>query len=78
MSNNLQAELAQPQLQKGARAKCSTAVFPKVFTFREYNVTHTHPHPENCRSTSVFALYIINLLEVAGAVVHLHPSAQPT
>jgi hypothetical protein len=34
MSNNLQAELAQPQLQKGARAKCSMAAFPKMFTFR--------------------------------------------
>jgi hypothetical protein len=27
MSNNLQAELAQPQLQKGVRAKCSTGCF---------------------------------------------------
>jgi hypothetical protein len=35
MSNNLQADLAQPQLQKEARAKCSTAAFPKMFTFRE-------------------------------------------
>jgi hypothetical protein len=33
VSNNLQAELAQTQPQKGA--KCSTAVFPKIFTFRE-------------------------------------------
>jgi hypothetical protein len=32
-SNNLQAELAQPQLQNGARAKCSMAAFPKRFTF---------------------------------------------
>jgi hypothetical protein len=35
MSNNLQAELAQPQPQKGARAKCSTAAFPKMFMFKE-------------------------------------------
>jgi hypothetical protein len=37
--NNLQAELAQPQPQKGVRAKCTTAAFPKMFTFKECNVT---------------------------------------
>jgi hypothetical protein len=35
MPNNLQAELAQPQPQKGARTKYSTAAFPKMLTFRE-------------------------------------------
>jgi hypothetical protein len=35
VSNNQQAEFGRPQLQKSARAKCSTAAFPKVFTFRE-------------------------------------------
>jgi hypothetical protein len=27
--------LAWPQLKKGARAECSTSVFPKIFTFIE-------------------------------------------
>jgi hypothetical protein len=27
--------LAWPQPQKGVKAKCSTAAFPKLFTFRE-------------------------------------------
>jgi hypothetical protein len=27
--------MARPQLQKGVKAKCSTAAFPKLFTFRE-------------------------------------------
>jgi hypothetical protein len=27
--------LAQPQLQKKVKAKCGTAAFPKMFTFRE-------------------------------------------
>jgi hypothetical protein len=36
-------ELAQPQLQKWAR--CSTAVFPKMFTFRE-KLSQVPPVPE--------------------------------
>jgi hypothetical protein len=52
--------LAWPQLQKGAKAKSSTAAFPKLFTFRErsrnsgfscYNVT---PLPKNYCSISLF------------------------
>jgi hypothetical protein len=35
MSNNLQAELAWPQPQKGTRAKCSMTAFPKMFMFIE-------------------------------------------
>jgi hypothetical protein len=52
--------LAWPQQQKEAKAKCSRAVFPKLFVFRErsrnagfscYNVT---PLPKKCCSTSLF------------------------
>jgi hypothetical protein len=50
--------LAWPQQQKGAKAKCSTAAFSKMFTSREvitgfscYNVI---PLPENCCSMSLF------------------------
>jgi hypothetical protein len=35
MPNNIQAELAQPQPQKGVGAKCSMAASPKMFTFRQ-------------------------------------------
>jgi hypothetical protein len=39
-----------PQLQKGAKAKCSTAAFPKLFAFREVGtqvslVTMSRPSP---------------------------------
>jgi hypothetical protein len=46
MPNNLQAELAQPQTQKGTREKCSTAGFPKMFMFREQQ-SQVLPVPEN-------------------------------
>jgi hypothetical protein len=73
--------LAQPQLQKWAR--CSTAVFPKMFMFREklsqlspvpedYNVT---PPPPKMPLLLVLRLYIINSLEVEEAGVS--PSKRP-
>jgi hypothetical protein len=45
---NDRLSLAWPQLQKGVMAKCSTAAFPKLFTFREvgmqvFLVTMSHP-----------------------------------
>jgi hypothetical protein len=73
--------LAQPQLQKWAR--CSTAVLPKMFTFREKlsqvppvleDFTMSRPLPEN---GLVLLLYIINALEVEGLLC-LPQSMQPT
>jgi hypothetical protein len=85
MSNNLQAELARPQPQKIARAKCSTAAFPKVFMFRELQSqvppvpgNHNVMPPRTVAPPPCLPLYIINLLEVDEAAMHLHPSAQPT
>jgi hypothetical protein len=49
--------MARPQLQKGVKAKCSTAAFPKLFTFREragFSCYNVMPIPENCCSTSLF------------------------
>jgi hypothetical protein len=44
---NDRLSLAWPQLQKGAKAKYSTAAFPKLFMFRERTqvslVTMSHP-----------------------------------
>jgi hypothetical protein len=39
--------MAQPQLQKWTR--CSTAVFPKMFTFRE--MSQVYPVPKNYNAT---------------------------
>jgi hypothetical protein len=33
--SNQQAEFDMAKPQKGVKAKCSTAAFPKLFTFRE-------------------------------------------
>jgi hypothetical protein len=68
MSNNLQAELAWPQLQKGVRAKCSMAAFPTMFAFREYRyqvspVIMSHTLPQNYCSTSLLASVYKRLVE---------------
>jgi hypothetical protein len=68
-------ELAQPQLQKWAR--CSKAVFPLMFTFREKlsqvllfpRITWSHPLSQELHLHLVLPLYIINSLEVEGAGV---------
>jgi hypothetical protein len=42
VSNSLQAEFGMAPAAEERKAKCSTAVFPKLFTFREragFNVT---------------------------------------
>jgi hypothetical protein len=74
--------LAQPQLQKWAR--CSTAVFPKILTFREklsqvspvpkdYSVTP--PPPRKASPPPAVTVYIKNSLEVEGVCVS--PSESP-
>jgi hypothetical protein len=72
-----------PQLQKGARAKCSTAAFCKMFACRKWGsqVPLSHNYnvaPENVVLLPCLLLCIINSLEVVQAVVCLHQSAQPT
>jgi hypothetical protein len=77
---NFRLELAQPLLQKWVR--CSTAVFPLMFKFREKR-SQVRPDPENYKvmlppprtaTPPLLPPYIINLLEV----VCLHLSTQPT
>jgi hypothetical protein len=64
--------LAWPRLQKGAMAKCSTAAFPKLFTFRERSreqvslVTVSHPSLRTVASPPCLPLYIKNLLKEEG------------
>jgi hypothetical protein len=72
---NCRLGLAQPQLQK--RARCSTAVFPKMFMFREKQSQvhlvpenyHVMPPPPRAAAPPHFATV---------SVEHLHPSAQST
>jgi hypothetical protein len=76
------------QLQKRMRAKCSTTAFPSMFTCRELWL-QIPPVPDNycvmyhptLRTVDLFPglnLYIINSLDVGGAVVCLHQDTQPT
>jgi hypothetical protein len=69
--------LVQSQLQK--KARCSTAIFPKMFMFREvlpvpknYNVTP--PLPQELPFHLVLPLYMINSLAVEVASVSPGPS----
>jgi hypothetical protein len=64
--------------QKRVRAKCSTAVFPKMFKFRKQQ-SQVSPVPKNYNVTPiqlllhllVLPLYIINSLEVDEAAMFL-------
>jgi hypothetical protein len=60
--------LARPQPQKRAKAKCSTAAFTKLFTFREVGtqvslVTMSHPSPRTVAPPPCLPLYIKDSLK---------------
>jgi hypothetical protein len=64
--NDLQAEFGMAQPQKSA--KCSTAAFPKLFTFREVRmqvslVTMSHPSQRTVALPPCLPLDITDFLE---------------
>jgi hypothetical protein len=63
--------LARPQLQKRAKAKCSTAAFLKLFMFREVGmqvslVTMSRSSPRTVAPPPCLPLYIKVLLKEDG------------
>jgi hypothetical protein len=65
--NDLQAEFGTvPAAEESQKAKCNTAAFPKVFTFREragFSCYNVMPFPKNCAPAPCLPLYIKDLLK---------------